>query len=66
MEIELNKKSKIICILYKLLLLKTENILTDVICVTKINRVIKYHNYKAKKHNYFCSLSKNKNILICF
>lgn len=63
MEIELNKKSEIICILYKLLLLKTENILTDVICVTKINRVIKYHNYKAMR---FCSLSKNKNILICF
>lgn len=37
---------------------KIENILTEVICVSNINEIMKYHNCKAER---FCSLRKSKN-----
>lgn len=57
-EVDLNKKSEIIFILKKLLFLqKIEKILTDVICVSNINGIIKYYNAKVVR---FCWPSKSK------
>lgn len=57
-EVDLNKKSEIIFILKKSLFLqKIEKILTDVICVSNINGIIKYYNSKVVR---FCWPSKSK------